>query len=167
MSKQLSKYVAKDVEGFEGRYSVTRCGKVYSHSRVDSRGVLHKGRWLKPYLPEGSYAQVKLALDGKTYTMNIHSLVAQAFLPNPDNLYAVNHIDEDKHNPHVDNLERCTSQYNSEFSLAVTCTFISPKGDPVCVTNLAAFCRAEGLDPSNISKLRTGKQKSHKGWRLF
>lgn len=167
MSKQLSKYVAKDIEGYEGRYSVTRCGKVYSHSRVDSRGVLHKGRWLKPYLPVDGYAQVKLALDGVTKTTSIHRVVADAFLPNPNKFGVINHKDEDKHNPHVDNLERCTSQYNSEYSLAVSCSFISPKGEQVDVTNLAAFCRKEGLDPSNISKLRTGKQQVHKGWRLL
>ena len=166
MSKQLIGYKAKDIEGYEGRYSVTECGKVYSHSRVDTNGQLHKGRWLKPY-EGGKYTSLRLSKDGIVRTVNVHSLVADAFIPNPDGLYAVNHKDEDKHNPELSNLERCTTQYNAEYSLGVTCSFVSPEGYKVTVHNLAAFCRTEGLDPSNISKIRTGKLKHHKGWKLF
>lgn len=166
MSKRLIDYRAKDIEGYEGRYSVTECGKVYSHSRVDTKGQLHKGRWLKPY-KGGRYTSLRLSKDGKTRTVNVHTLVADAFLPNPDNLCAVNHIDEDKHNPALSNLERCTTQYNAEYSLSVTDSFISPTGDKVTVNNLARFCRDNSLDPSNISRLRNGKIKKYKGWTLF
>lgn len=52
---------------------------------------------------------------GKRYTRKIHRLVAKAFVPNPDNLPEVNHIDEDKTNNHYTNLEWCTRDYNMQY----------------------------------------------------
>ena len=61
------------------------------------------------------YRNVKLYRDGKERTLYVHRLVAQAFIPNPDNLPEVNHKDEDTTNNRVDNLEWCSSKYNSNY----------------------------------------------------
>ena len=56
-----------------------------------------------------------LCKNGKPKTFQIHRLVAQAFIPNPQNLPCVNHKDEDKTNNTVDNLEWCTHEYNDNY----------------------------------------------------
>ena len=61
------------------------------------------------------YKQVILSNKGKIKSKRIHRLVAEAFIPNPDNLPCVNHIDENKTNNFVNNLEWCTQQYNINY----------------------------------------------------
>lgn len=95
----------REVVGFEGLYEVSNLGKVRN---------IKTGRILKPWRCTSGYLEVYLVNNGK-YVKLIHRLVAQAFLPNPQNLPQVNHKDEDKTNNTVDNLEWCTSQYNANY----------------------------------------------------
>ena len=64
------------------------------------------------------YKTVSLTKDGKTKTLFVHRLVAEAFIPNADNLPMVNHKDEDKTNNFVENLEWCTNDYNINYGTA-------------------------------------------------
>ena len=64
------------------------------------------------------YLAVGLTKDNKQSTFSIHRLVAEAFIPNPDELPQVNHKDEDKTNNCVNNLEWCDNKYNINYSLA-------------------------------------------------
>ena len=95
----------KDIPGFEGQYAITSCGKVWSYKRKI---------FLKPCYRKG-YLQVSLCKDGKQRTFQVHRLVAMAYIPNPDNLPFVNHIDEVKDHNWVSNLEWCTAKYNSNY----------------------------------------------------
>ena len=61
------------------------------------------------------YIRVHLSKNGIKTGFRVHRLVAQAFLPNPDNLPEVNHLDEDKTNNRVDNLEWCDRKYNNNY----------------------------------------------------
>ncbi|QZI86135.1 NUMOD4 motif-containing protein [Vibrio phage 15E36.1] len=168
MSKQLSSYIAKDIKGYEGIYAITTCGKVYSHSRVAKNGRLFKGRLLKPTPNTWGYLQIGLSdASGNRTTRTIHTLVADAFLPNHNNLPEVNHIDEDKLNNHLDNLERCTCQYNSEYTNAKTYKLLSPEGEVLTIYNLATFSDDHGLDKGAIYKVASGARKSHKGYRYI
>ena len=72
-------------------------------------------RELKPQLKKNGYLQVGLHDKNNHKYVNIHRLVAEAFIPNPDNLPEVNHKDEDKTNNHVNNLEWCTGSYNARY----------------------------------------------------
>ena len=112
----------KDIEGYEGLYQVSNLGRVRSldqertkpHPRNTSM-VMHytqKGKVLKPKSDGVGYWQVCLWKDKKSKTIRVHRLVAEAFIPNPDNLPEVNHIDEDKTNPIVTNLEWVTKSGN-------------------------------------------------------
>ena len=109
----------KDIEGFEGKYMVSNTGKVKSLERTvwDSRGYYKTvpEKILKACPDKDGYLFTQLWKDGKGKTCRINRLVAQTFLPNPDNLPEVNHKDEDKQNNYVENLEWCSSSYNINY----------------------------------------------------
>lgn len=99
----MIKELWKPIEGYEGLYSVSTLGRIKSY---------HKdGLVLKPRLKANGYLQVVLQ-NGKPKHVSIHRLVARAFIPNPEELSYVNHIDGDKTNNNIDNLEWCTASQN-------------------------------------------------------
>lgn len=100
----------KDIKGYEGYYQVSNQGNVKT-----IKDSINKLRAFGS-LPSG-YKQVTLCKDGKCKSFLVHRLVAEAFIPNPDNLPIINHKDEDKTNNIVSNLEWCTYQYNTQYSL--------------------------------------------------
>lgn len=93
------------IKGYEN-YEVTCSGEVINTKT---------GRVLKHCKDSNGYLCVNLSENGKKKKFLIHRLVAQAFIPNPDNLPEVNHKDEDKTNNYVDNLEWCTHEYNINY----------------------------------------------------
>lgn len=103
----------KDIKGYEGLYAVTSCGKVWSYKNK---------RFLTPIFRQNGeglrYFGVFLYKDGKPTPYLIHRLVAQAYIPNPNEYPVVNHKDEDKLNNCVNNLEWCTYLYNNTYGLA-------------------------------------------------
>lgn len=102
----------RPVPGFQGIYSVTVEGRVYSHARVDARGNRRRAKYLK-LIPDGDgYLRAHLCVGGVRRKWPVHRLVAMAFLPNPDELPEVNHHDGDKTNNRVTNLEWVTTQEN-------------------------------------------------------
>lgn len=72
-------------------------------------------RFLKPSINSNGYLSVELFNEKGSKRLLIHRLVAEAFIPNPDNLPQVNHKDEDRQNNHVNNLEWCTAKYNMNY----------------------------------------------------
>lgn len=90
------------VKGYEGLYSVLEDGRVYSHHRERIMG----------YSRSNGYLRVCLWKNGVQQTFRVHRLVAEAFLPNPNNYPEVNHIDKDRANNRVENLEWCSKSHN-------------------------------------------------------
>lgn len=105
----------RDAVGYEGYYQGSTWGRVKSLERVDCRGHRVPERILKPGKDRKGYLQVRLYKNGKAKTCKVHRLVAEAFIPNPDNLPCVNHRDENPSNNRVENLEWCTYEYNAEY----------------------------------------------------
>lgn len=108
----------RPIEVYEGLYEVSSYGRVRSVDRYDSRNQFRKGKVLSPGKDKNGYLKVVLHCNGKCKTINVHRLVAQAFIPNPDNLPMINHKDEDKTNNNVTNLEWCDVKYNLNYGTA-------------------------------------------------
>lgn len=102
----------KDIEGYEGRYAITEDGKVWSYPKIVKGG--HRGKWLKQTLDTDGYLTVHLFLGSrnKRIQAKVHRLVANAYLPNPDNLPAVNHLNGNKADNRSENLEWTTHSEN-------------------------------------------------------
>lgn len=107
----LPKQIWKDVKGYEGLYQVSNTGRVRSLNYMKTSKV----QVLKPQRQTQGYLFVRLRKEGKIRTIYIHRLVAEAFIPNPNNYPEVNHIDENKQNNIVSNLEWCTREYNQNY----------------------------------------------------
>ena len=118
----------RDVKGYEGLYQVSNLGRVKSLDReVDiynkNNKKIHKriikGKALKYGGNTLGYINVALYKDGVLKRIYVHRLVAEAFISNPNNYPCINHIDENKENNNVDNLEWCTVKYNINYGTRI------------------------------------------------
>ena len=99
----------KDIEGYEGLYQVSNLGRVKS---------LRRNIILRQGITRNGYEIVNLYKNKSKYFL-IHRLVANVFIPNPNNYPIVNHKDENKLNNCVDNLEWCTQKYNINYGTGI------------------------------------------------
>lgn len=108
----------KDIEGYEGLYQVSNFGRVRSLDRVikckDGRSKKYRGLVLKPSTDKNGYLQLLLHCRG-CKRFYVHRLVADAFLPNPNNLPIINHKDCNPSNNCVNNIEWCDYKYNNNY----------------------------------------------------
>ena len=93
----------KDIKGYEGLYAITEDGQVWSYSRKQFK---------KPSLTHNGYERVQLHKDGVKRNCRVHRLVAEAYLPNPDNLPEVHHINSIRTDNRVDNLQWVSKEEN-------------------------------------------------------
>ncbi|WP_128000375.1 HNH endonuclease [Piscinibacter defluvii] len=121
----------REVPGFDGQYSVTQDGRVWSRARewVNGKGApqSHDGMWLKPILDKTGYLRVRISLGQRRHFPSVHRLVAMAWIPNPMALPQVNHIDGHKLNNRAENLEWCTQADNNRHAYAIGLNGPNPK----------------------------------------
>lgn len=96
-----------EVNGEKTSYEVSRYAEV---RRINNHHIL------KPTLHSDGYLTIRLRHNGRTITDYLHRLVAKAFIPNPCGYDTVNHIDENRQNDNVNNLEWCDKSYNYKYS---------------------------------------------------
>ena len=161
----------KDIEEYEGLYQVSNLGRV---KRVTT------GRILKGCKHSGGYLHICLYKNGSQFTKIIHRLVAQAFIPNPESKPQVNHIDEDKTNNMVSNLEWSTSNENNNHGTRnkrAGKAISKSNSIPIIATNLKTgdsteFCsgkectRQLGVNSTGITNVLKGR-RNHTGGYTF
>lgn len=157
----------KDIEGYEGLYQISNMGNVRSLDRIISYKNNCKHRKLsgklmrKNYDSNTCYYKISLCKNGIPSKIFIHRLVAQAFIPNPDNLQVVNHKNSIRTDNCVDNLEWCTVRYNNEHSGGILKAHEANKKPVIQLTKNGDFvteyesvmdaARKTGIDCSQIS----------------
>ena len=98
----MTEEIWKDVVGYEGLYQVSNLGRIKNN----------KGKIKAYFLKREGYLSTHLYKNGKETPVYAHRVVAEAFIPNPENLPQVNHKDLNKKNNNVDNLEWCSRKEN-------------------------------------------------------
>lgn len=150
----------KEIKGYEGLYAISDRGRVKS---------LKSGRVLKPGINSNGYELVVLCKNGKQKNYTVHRLVAEAFIPNTDNLLQVNHIDECKTNNDVSNLEWVTASQNMKHSAhQQSCRInqLTLDGKFVKVWGSSRQINKElGYNASSIIQCCKGKYKQRHGFR--
>ena len=151
------------IKGYESQYQVSDQGRVKS-LKFGKERIRKQVR-----IPKG-YLQVQLWKNGEMKWYLVHRLVAQAFIPNPNNLPEVNHKDEDKENNSVQNLEWCDRKYNVNYGtgiqrqaekLSTPVLQYTKSGEFVKEWKSASDVQINlNYNQSNISKCCTGKCKS-------
>jgi len=158
----------KGLEHLKDYYEIQEDGKLFGY----------QGREMADALDNGGYIRNNLLTENGLRKFLRHRLVALAFIPNPDNKEQVNHIDEDKTNNHVYNLEWCTrvenvnhgtrneriskKATNGRRSKPVIGTCMST-GKTIEFPSMAEAGR-QGFNQSTISACCLGKQNTHKGF---
>ena len=155
----------KPIKNFEGLYEVSREGHIKSLGNFPKLRNKVVGN-LKPGVVNGYLTVVLTDHNGKRHSKIVHRIVAETFIENPDNLRCVNHKNEIKSDNRVENLEWCSDQYNKEYSNKTVYRFKSPIGEIFETKNMSRFCRENGLQQGNLSKVVAGIRIYHRGWSL-
>lgn len=166
----------KPKKDYEGLYEVSNLGRVKSLG--NGKSINSKEGILKPGKIKQGYLFVNLYKDGKRKMFLVHRLVAEAFLPNPENLPFINHKDEDKTNNSVDNLEYCTREYNNNYGTrnerVAKANTNGEKSKKVLQFSLTGEfirewpstmeCGRNGFNQGAVATCCRGEIKSHKGY---
>ena len=144
----------KDIKNYEGLYAITSCGKVWSYKRK---------KFLKS-IPNKGYLRVGLRKDKETKWFYIHRLVAEAYLDNPNNYETVDHIDFDRTNNCLNNLQWMSHSENSGKrrywgAKPVRCIELN-----TIYPSAIEAARCLNLDNSSIGKVCRGKRKRTGGY---
>lgn len=153
----------KNISGYEG-YMVSNLGRVKSLN-YNKTG---KPQILKNKKLNNGYLRVHLYKDRKVKCYLVHRLVADAFIPNPNNLTEVNHINEDKTDNRVDNLEWCDRVYNATYSLSKPVYSINISTNEITYYQSTRDAgRLTNISQGNISSCCNGILKSAGGYKWY
>lgn len=119
----------KEIKGKRETYIITSDGKVFTKEREYSHGGVKPKHFLKQTLNSNNYLRVSMTICNKRKNYLVHRLVAQAFIPNPNNLPQVNHKDGNKLNNCVENLEWCTKSENEKHAYKLGLKTINTYGE--------------------------------------
>ena len=178
------KEIWKDVVGYEGLYQVSNLGRIKSKYRVitihEKRGIKERPQkeiYVIPTKDKKGYYRTSMCVGNKHICPLVHRVVAQAFIPNPYNKKEINHIDGNKENNKVDNLEWVTHLENMQHASKNGLMPKKLRARPVykikdgkILKRYISICEAsrqEKIHRASISSVARGKQKTCGGyeWR--
>jgi len=164
----------KDIDEFNGDYQKSNFGRVKSVARTVNgpRGEVHlSDRLLSQVVNKKGYIEYQITHNGKHYSRKAHRLVALAFIDNTKGLPQINHIDGNKQNNSVDNLEWCDNRHNTihayQNGLIKTRKVhqCDKAGNIIKVWNSGGEAARElNIEKSNIHAACIGKAKTYKGY---
>jgi len=177
----------KDIEGYEGIYQVSNCGRIKSLDRFihnkgsrNGKGYFKNGEIKKQTLNNKGYFMVTFCKSGKVSTKQVSRLVAQAFIPNPYNKPEVDHIDTNPQNNKISNLKWVTSVENNNNELTLKHYSNWQKGKPkftskkvICLNDGKIFdslsiCEANyGLNKGSVYRCCISEYKQTKGYQFI
>ncbi|WP_422666679.1 NUMOD4 motif-containing HNH endonuclease [Candidatus Macondimonas diazotrophica] len=153
----------RSIAEFEGSYEVSNLGRVRRIRLV--RGAPKVPFILSTWTSNSGYVQVKLKNNGRSSNKYIHRLVAYHFLDKKSDLTEVNHLDGNKTNNKVDNLEWVSKSQNqlhknrvlrlNQYKVHV---FLSPEGVRHETTNLSEFSEKHGLNRQSMGRVSSGRE---------
>ena len=148
----------KEIAGTNGNYFVSNLGNVKSE-------YWKKGKILTPSADKNGYLFVGIRKNGIKRAYTIHRLVAEAFIPNPQKHTVVNHIDENKKNNKVTNLEWCTQKHNVLHSInRLSQRRKIVRSDGKEYASIADAMREMNLKSNHISDVCRGKRQKAGGY---
>lgn len=156
----------KDIKGYEGLYQVSSLGRVRNIGN-NKHTPYYKGKTKTLYNDRG-YLRVHLYKNQKIKTCLVHRLVAEAFLPNPNNYKEVNHKDENPSNNMAKNLEWCDRAYNNNYGtrnkrvsekLSIPVKRISKTGDVTIFESMHEAAKVTGFSVAHICRMCDGKKR--------
>lgn len=175
--KNLENEEWRPVAGYEGRYYVSNYGRVKSHLRHGYNQTPCKGyeHLLKLVVLKIGYPSIMLWMHGKPSTKYVHRLVAAAFIGEIPQGMVVNHIDGDKTNNHVTNLEIITQSGNREHAARTGLLkgFLKERRPIAAMRDgqvlgefpsIAEACRKLGLQKQKVNAVLHGVYNTHKGY---
>ena len=152
----------KGMENIRDIYFITTDGKVISYGNYGS-STLGEPKELKQYVKTGGYLNVGLMdNDGKVKYIRVHRLVALAFIPNPQEKEYVNHLDENRQNNKMQNLEWVTPKENNHHSLLKKVYVYNLKGELLKIYNYTRECAVDGFNQGHVCSCARGEVRSHK-----
>lgn len=157
----------KDIKGYENLYAITEDGQVWSYTR---------NRYKSISIGRDGYKRVTLSKKGKPQTIELHRLMALAFIDNPEEKPQVNHKDENKLNNEINNLEWATAKENANYGTRnkrIGCRRCKRYCGPVyCVEldkvyeNQKEAAAELGLNISKLSLVIHGKRNTTGGYHF-
>lgn len=154
------------IQGFETSYLVSNLGNIWS---------LRRNKALRIRKSTRGYGLVNLSKGGVMKTHRVHRLVATHFLPNPLSLPEINHLNENKLDNRVENLEWCTRSHNVNYGhrtekqkmkVSIPVVQFSLSGDRIAVyPSVIQAARELKLSHSSISECCRGKRKTLGGYK--
>lgn len=156
----------KDIPNYEGLYQISNLGNVKSLYRITNNNHIIHEKILKPQDNNNGYLVVNLYKNNKMKAKLIHRLVAKTFIDNPNNYNYINHIDKNKSNNTVNNLEWCTQSYNVIYSKGRKVNQYDKNNNFIKTWNsIADVKRLLNIDSSSIIRCCKGIKKSAGGFK--